>query len=49
MFINVVRLPRQSDASNTFVGKNVIATGYGITSNGTLTKVAIYNEIIIFF
>ena len=37
-FINVVRLPKQSDAKNTFAGKNVIATGYGITSNGKLLK-----------
>jgi hypothetical protein len=37
-FINVVRLPKQSYANNTFAGKNVIATGYGRTSNGKLLK-----------
>ena len=31
-FINVVRLPKQSYAKNTFAGKNVIATGYGSQS-----------------
>jgi hypothetical protein len=44
MNINVIRLPRQSDATNTFVGENVIATGYGRTSVGTLQELPMYME-----
>ncbi|XP_059478407.1 transmembrane protease serine 9-like [Neocloeon triangulifer] len=32
-FVNVIRLPKTSDATNTFVGTNITVSGYGKTSN----------------
>jgi len=32
-YINVIRLPRQRDATKSFAGRNVVASGYGRTSN----------------
>jgi hypothetical protein len=37
-YINVVRLPKTSDASKTFSGSAVIATGYGMTANSIHTQ-----------
>jgi hypothetical protein len=34
-YINAVRLPKTSDATNTFNGSAVTATGYGWTKNSS--------------
>jgi hypothetical protein len=36
IFIDVIRLPKQSNANTTFANINSIATGYGSTNNGIL-------------
>jgi hypothetical protein len=32
-FINLIRLPKQSEATATFANSSVTASGYGLTSN----------------
>jgi hypothetical protein len=33
-FINIIRLPKTSDATNTFNGTSAIITGWGLTADG---------------
>jgi hypothetical protein len=36
IFIDVIRLPKQSNANTTFANINSFATGYGSANNGIL-------------